>query len=73
MTLAPIATAVAGNSLVLSLPMDHTGWRLQAQTNDAGVELGTGRVDAGDSPQTTQVAFPIDASQGAVFFRRVFP
>ncbi|MEY4916604.1 MAG: hypothetical protein RL616_517, partial [Verrucomicrobiota bacterium] len=29
-----LVTSVSGNTLTLSWPADHTGWRLQAQTND---------------------------------------
>jgi len=28
-----ITAVVSGNTLTLSWPADHTGWRLQAQTN----------------------------------------
>ena len=71
---SPVATnptnvsyALGGGSLTLSWPADHTGWRLEVQTNS----LGTNWFTVTDSAQTNLVNFP--ATSGSVFFRLVFP
>ena len=41
-TVSPSVSYATGNgSLILSWPWDHTGWRLQAQTNSLAIGLGT--------------------------------
>jgi hypothetical protein len=60
--------ANAGGQLQISWPTDHTGWQLQAQTNN----LGTNWVNVSASAQTNQMTLPINAT-GAVFFRLMRP
>jgi hypothetical protein len=55
--------------LQLSWPADHTGWRLQAQTN----LLGTNWVTVANSSGTNQMVIPISPTNGCVFFRLVYP
>ena len=64
---------VAGNTLTLSWPADHTGWRLQAQTNDINSGLTGNWVDLSGADATNQVVIPIDPNNGTVFYRMVFP
>ena len=57
-------TLTAGSgTLTLSWPADHTGWKLQAQTNTLDTGLGTNWVDLGDYTQTNQANLPGDQHQ----------
>lgn len=58
--------------LQLNWPVDHTGWRLQSQTNSLEVGLSTNWVDVAGSTETNQVFQPASAA-AAVFFRLVWP
>jgi autotransporter-associated beta strand protein len=68
-----ITFSVSGNNLVLSWPADHTGWRLQSQTNSINVGLTTNWSDVAGSTLVNQVVVPINPANGAVFFRLVYP
>jgi len=57
------------NTLTLSWPSDHTGWRLQAQTNDATQGLGTNWVDVVGATATNQMTLPVDPANAGVFYR----
>jgi outer membrane autotransporter protein len=73
-TRVPITFSVTGgNTLQLSWPADHTGWRLQAQTNAPGVGLGTNWATIPGSTTVNTVNMPIDQSRASVFFRLVYP
>jgi fibronectin-binding autotransporter adhesin len=65
-----LVTSVSGTNLTVSWPADHTGWRLQAQTN-AG--LSTNWVDVDGSTLTNQILLPIDPANGSVFLRMIYP
>lgn len=73
LTPATITTTVSGNNLILSWLADHTGWRLQSQTNAPGVGLTTNWVDVAGSTLTNQVTIPINPASGSVFFRMIYP
>lgn len=60
------------NSLTLSWPADHTGWRLQTQTNPVTVGLNTNWSDVNGSMETNQITIPVDPGNGAVFFRLIY-
>jgi len=64
---------VEGNQLLLDWPADHTGWRLQSQTNGLATGLGTNWVDVPGSAETNQVALPLDPLDGAVLYRLKHP
>jgi autotransporter-associated beta strand protein len=68
-----IVAVLKGNTLDLSWPEDHTGWLLQAQTNSLSVGLGTNWSVWPGSATTNQVSIPVDAANGAVFFRLLMP
>jgi autotransporter-associated beta strand protein len=68
-----ITTSVSGNQLTLSWPADHTGWRLQSQTNAPGVGLGTNWVNVVGASTTNQVTITINPANGSVFFRLIYP
>jgi hypothetical protein len=64
---------LTGNTLALSWPADHIGWRLLAQTNTVGVGIGTNWFAVPGSALTNWVAMPIDPANGSVFYRLVYP
>ncbi len=68
-----ITFQISANALRLSWPADHTGWRLQAQTNDVTLGLGTNWVDVAGATGTNQMALPINPASGGVFYRMVNP
>ena len=68
-----IVAAVNGNTLTLSWPADHTGWRLQVQTNSLNTGLSTNWVDVVGATSTNQVNIPVTSSSGTVFYRMVYP
>lgn len=68
-----ITTTVSGNQLTLSWPADHTGWRLQSQTNSLNVGLNTNWVDVAGAAATNQVNVIMNPANGTVFYRMVFP
>jgi autotransporter-associated beta strand protein len=64
---------IASGALTLSWPGDHTGWRLQVQTNLLGVGLGTNWFDVTDSNTTNELTLPIGSANGSVFYRLIYP
>lgn len=74
-SIAPVSLAMvfANSALNVSWPVDHTGWTLQAQTNPATTGLGTNWVALPTASVTNFLVLPVSASNGAVFFRLVFP
>jgi autotransporter-associated beta strand protein len=66
-------TTVTGAKLTLSWPANHTGWRLEVQTNSLATGLGMDWFTVTGSAATNQMALPIDALNGSVFFRLVYP
>lgn len=75
MSFAPtqLGIAATGNQLQLNWPHDHTGWQLQAQTNSLAVGLNTNWNTIAGSTETNQITLPVDATNGAVFFRLMRP
>ena len=68
-----ITVQVVNNTLTLTWPADHTGWRLQSQTNGAGQGLSSNWADVSGSTNVSQVNLPVDPANGSVFFRLVYP
>jgi hypothetical protein len=68
-----ITAVVNGNSLELSWPADHTGWKLQVQTNTLSIGLGTNWVDVPGSTTVNAVTNTINTANGSVFYRMVLP
>jgi len=64
---------VGNTNLNLAWPGDHTGWRLEAQTNSLAVGLRTNWVIVPGSGVTNKMTFPVDLANGAVFFRLMYP
>ncbi|MCO5053914.1 MAG: PA14 domain-containing protein [Verrucomicrobiae bacterium] len=61
------------NELILTWPADHTGWRLQVQTNALAQGLSDNWVDVPDSSTTNWFTIPVDPSVGTVFYRLIYP
>lgn len=71
-----ITSSVSGNTLTLSWPSDHIGWRLTTQTNALSIGLTTPTntwFDVSGSSTTNSVDITIDPTQPTVFFRLVYP
>jgi hypothetical protein len=63
--------SVSGTNLTLSWPPDHTGWRLQMNTNNLADTNAWFPIP--DSANTNQLELPMDATQAEVFFRLIYP
>lgn len=68
-----ITSTVSGGNLNLAWPADHTGWRLQVQTNLANTGLGTNWYTWPGSTSVNAVSIPINPANADVFFRLVYP
>lgn len=68
-----IMFSVANNALQLSWPSDHTGWTLQAQTNNVRVGLSNNWVNVAGSTTTNRLVVPMNLTNGTVFYRLVYP
>jgi hypothetical protein len=73
MTPPQLALGVSAGQMQFNWPSDHTGWRLEAQTNSVGVGLGTNWVTVLNSATTNQIFIPINSTNGSVFFRLIYP
>jgi hypothetical protein len=62
-----------GTSLTLSWPADHTGWRLEIQTNTLANGLGTNWVTFTGSSATNTEIIPFGRTNNSVFFRMAYP
>lgn len=76
----PVSTApprlnlgVNGGQLQFTWPADHTGWRLQAQTDSPGAGLGTNWITVAGSTNLDNVTVPVVPTSGGAFFRLVYP
>src|SRR6202012_498879 len=65
-----VVTAGSGQ-LTLQWPTDHTGWRLQAQTNNGTTGLTTNWYDVSGATLTNQIIVPVNPTNGSVFYRLV--
>jgi hypothetical protein len=62
-----------GTNVFLQWPGDHTGWRIQTQTNLPTVGLSTNWATLAGSSLTNQIIVPVDKTNGSVFFRMIYP
>jgi hypothetical protein len=67
-----IVESASNNALTLSWSPDHTGWILQAQTNDVTVGLTGNWVNVAGSDSTNQMVIPVDPNNGTVFYRLIY-
>jgi hypothetical protein len=68
-----LSSTQKGNQLRITWPADHTGWRLQAQTNGLETGLGTNWVDVPATASTNTATLPVESLNPAVFYRLVYP
>ena len=68
-----IVSVVSGNQLTLSWPTDHTGWKLQSQTNDLSTGISGTWFDVAGSTATNEMTFTIDPANPTVFYRMMYP
>ena len=68
-----LALTASSDTLQISWPSDHIGWRLQVQTNTVAAGLGTNWADVANSTLTNQLNIPVAATNGSVFFRLAHP
>jgi autotransporter-associated beta strand protein len=68
-----ITLVSVGNSLDLSWPQDHTGWRLQAQTSSISIGLVSNWFDVPGSTTTNHVIILVSHTNGSVFYRMIYP
>jgi autotransporter-associated beta strand protein len=66
-----ITSTVNGSNLQLSWPADHIGWRLEVQTNSAG--LGNSWSNWTGANSTNFISVPINRANPSVFFRLANP
>jgi autotransporter-associated beta strand protein len=69
----PLMPQLSGNSIHLSWPPDHLGWRLQGQTNTLQSGLGTNWVTLPGSASVTATNIQINSADPSMFFRLVYP
>jgi hypothetical protein len=60
-------------SFTLSWPADHTGWRLQANTNHILTGFDTNWFDVPGSKATNSMILPIDPYDSSMFYRLIYP
>lgn len=72
-TQATITLSQSANALQLSWPADHTGWRLEMQTNDNAVGLSTNWITVTNSMTTNEMVVPVGNGRGSAFYRLVYP
>jgi hypothetical protein len=68
-----LSYGIANGMMEFNWPSDHTGWRLEAQTNSPGAGLGTNWFTMSNSSMTNQLTIPINSTNGSVFFRLIYP
>ena len=68
-----LTSGISSGQLQFTWPADHTGWRLQVQTNPLTSGLGSNWLTVPNSTNVNQFAAPIDSINGGVFFRLVYP
>ena len=64
-----LTASCCNGEVTLSWPSDHTGWRLEAQTNG----LGTNWVVVSGSASTNLFNIPVVITNDSVFFRLIYP
>ncbi len=62
-----------GGKIQFSWPADHTGWRLQVQTNPPNFGLGTNWLALPGSLATNGLSVIMNPTSGNVFYRLVYP
>ena len=63
---------VSSNTLSLSWPASHIGWRLQVQTNLLNVGLRTNWVEIPGAATTNQMTMSLSPANGSIFYRLTY-
>jgi fibronectin-binding autotransporter adhesin len=69
----PVTFSYDGSKVNLTWPSDHTGWRLEAQTNSLAAGLSTNWFTVPGSTSSNAISIPVSAGNPCVFFRLVYP
>jgi uncharacterized repeat protein (TIGR01451 family) len=72
-TIPLLTNSVSGSLLTLSWPVDHTGWRLQVQTNSLATGLSGNWSTVSGSTTVNSVSVTINPVNDSVFYRMVYP
>jgi hypothetical protein len=72
-TASPLNFVIGDGQIQFSWPLDHIGWRLEAQTNSIDTGLGASWVTVSGSTTTNQIFIPVNIANGSVFFRLAYP
>lgn len=64
---------VSGSTLSLNWAADHTGYRLETQTNSLSTGLGSTWFTVPNSANTNNVTITVDPANPTVFYRLVYP
>lgn len=67
-----ITWGVTNGTLYLSWPSSYTGYQLQAETNSLSVGITNDWVNMSGSTTTNMVSFPINITNGSVFYRLIY-
>lgn len=68
-----MSVSLAGGTLELAWPTEHSSWRLTAQTNAPGMGLSAEWFDVPGAAGTNRVFLPVDPAAGSVFYRLIQP
>jgi len=68
-----LSNSVSGGLLTLNWPLDHLGYRLQAQTNQLDAGLNTNWFTWPNSTNVNVLSVPLDLANPGMFFRLVYP
>jgi hypothetical protein len=71
-----ITVGVVGNTLTLTWPVDHIGWRLLVQTNQLAGGISSNSNDwstVAGSTELDQISLDIDPLKPSEFYRLVYP
>jgi len=68
-----LGAVIGGGQIQFGWPAGYMGWRLEAQTNPAGVGLNTNWFTVSGSAVTNQASNPVNLANGSSFFRLIYP
>jgi hypothetical protein len=68
-----LGAQMVGGQVQLSWPADHTGWKLQVQTNSLAFGLSTNWTNVPGSELNNQFFLPVNLASGTFFFRLIYP
>jgi hypothetical protein len=64
---------ISPTNFSLTWPADHTGWRLESQTNPLAIGLGSNWAAVAGAAATNALNIPVGHTNGVVAFRMVYP